>query len=117
VSGSERDASLRLADSVCMNRLRAHLSAIRSSYWFVPSVMALLAILLGAAMIWLDVRLGSSFIKGVSWYQQIRPEGAREVLSTIAGSMVTVAGVVFSITIVALSYASSQYGPRVSPIS
>ena len=113
MSGSERDASLRLADSVCMNRLRAHLSAIRSSYWFVPSVMALLAILLGAAMIWLDVRLGSSFIKGVSWYQQIRPEGAREVLSTIAGSMVTVAGVVFSITIVALSYASSQYGPRV----
>lgn len=96
-----------------MNQLRAHLTAIRSSYWFVPGVMALLAILLGGVMIWIDVRLGSSFIKGVSWYQQIRPDGAREVLSTIAGSMVTVAGVVFSITIVALSYASSQYGPRV----
>jgi uncharacterized membrane protein len=75
--------------------------------------MALLAILLGALMIWVDVRLGSNWIKGVSWYQQIRADGAREVLSTIAGSMVTVAGVVFSITIVALSYASSQYGPRV----
>ena len=96
-----------------MNRLSARLSAIRSSYWFVPSVMAVLAILLGALMIWVDFRLGSSWIKGVSWYQQVRSEGAREVLSTIAGSMVTVAGVVFSITIVALSYASSQYGPRV----
>ena len=93
--------------------LRARLRAIRSSYWFIPSVMALLAILLGALMIWVDVRLGSGWIKGLSWYQQIRADGAREVLSTIAGSMVTVAGVVFSITIVALSYASSQYGPRV----
>lgn len=96
-----------------MNRLRAGLSGIRSSYWFVPSLMALLAVLLGAGMIWLDVRLGAGWIKGVSWYQQIGVDGAREVLSTIAGSMVTVAGVVFSITIVALSYASSQYGPRV----
>jgi uncharacterized membrane protein len=93
--------------------IQARLDAIRASYWFIPSIMALLAILLGALMIWVDVRLGSDWIKGLSWYQQIRADGAREVLSTIAGSMVTVAGVVFSITIVALSFASSQYGPRV----
>lgn len=94
-------------------RFGARLEAIRSSYWFIPSLMALVAILLGAVMIWVDARLDSSWIKGLSWYQQIKADGAREVLSTIAGSMVTVAGVVFSITIVALSYASSQYGPRV----
>ena len=94
-------------------RVRARLLAVRSSYWFVPSVMALAAIILGGAMVWLDVRLGTDWINGVSWYQQIGVDGAREVLSTIAGSMITVAGVVFSITIVALSYASSQYGPRV----
>jgi len=87
--------------------------AIRSTYWFVPSVMALAAILLGVVMIWVDARTGSSWIEGLGWYQQVRADGAREVLSTIAGSMITVAGVVFSITIVALSYASSQYGPRV----
>ena len=34
------------------------------------------------------------------------------MLSTIAGSMITIAGVVFSITLVALSLASSQFGPR-----
>jgi len=68
-----------------MNRLRAGLSAIRSSYGFVPSVLALLAVLLGAGLIWLDVRLGSSWVQGISWYQQIRPDGAREVLSTIDG--------------------------------
>jgi uncharacterized membrane protein len=93
--------------------IRARLQAIRASYWFVPSLMALLSVLLGALMIWVDAWLGSGWMRGVSWYQQIRPEGAREVLSTIAGSMVTVAGVVFSVTIVALAYASSQYGPRV----
>lgn len=94
-------------------QVRARLKAIRASYWFVPSIMAVVAVLLGGVMIWIDARLGTGWIKGVSWYQQIRADGAREVLSTIAGSMITVAGVVFSITIVALSYASSQYGPRV----
>jgi uncharacterized membrane protein len=38
--------------------------------------------------------------------------GARTLLSTIAGSMISVTGVVFSITIVALTLASSQFGPR-----
>jgi len=94
-------------------QMRARLEAIQTSYWFIPSLMALAAVLLGAGMVWLDVWLGTSWIKGVSWYQQIQADGAREVLSTIAGSMITVAGVVFSITIIALSYASSQYGPRV----
>ena len=34
------------------------------------------------------------------------------MLETIAGSMITIAGVVFSLTLVALSLASSQFGPR-----
>ena len=95
------------------SRIRTRLQAIRSSYWFVPSIMALAAVLLGAGMIWLDVRLGTSWMEGVSWHQQMGVAGAREVLSIIAGSMITVAGVVFSITMVALSHASTQFGPRV----
>ena len=42
----------------------------------------------------------------------VGPEGARLVLSTIAGSMITVASLVFSITVVTLALASSQLGPR-----
>ena len=38
---------------------------------------------------------------------------ARVVLSTIAGSMITVAGTTYSITIVALTLASTQFAPRV----
>jgi uncharacterized membrane protein len=39
-------------------------------------------------------------------------DGAYTILSTVAGSMITVAGVTFSVTMVALSLASSQFGPR-----
>jgi uncharacterized membrane protein len=57
-------------------------------------------------------RSGPDWIDEVGWIYSGGPEGAREVLSTIASSMITVAGVVFSITIVALTLASQQFGPR-----
>ncbi len=94
-------------------RLFSLMYDLRASYWFVPSVMALLAIGLGAIMVWLDAGPGAGVLDGLGWYQKAKPDGAREVLSTIAGSMITVAGVVFSITIVAIAYAASQYGPRI----
>jgi uncharacterized membrane protein len=40
-------------------------------------------------------------------------EGSRSMLEAIAGSAITVAGVAFSITVVALTLASSQYSPRI----
>ncbi len=89
------------------------LQALHSSYWFVPTVMAVVAAVLGVLMVWVDARVGTSWLDGLGWYQKARPEGAREVLSTIAGSMITVAGVTFSITIVAIAYAAGQYGPRI----
>ena len=46
------------------------------------------------------------------WVYAGGADGARALLSTVAGSMVTVAGVGFSITIVALVLASTQFGPR-----
>lgn len=89
------------------------LQSLRASYWFVPTLMALAALVLGAVMVWVDARIGSAWLDGLGWYQKAKPEGAREVLSTIAGSMITVAGVAFSITIVAIAFAAGQYGPRV----
>jgi uncharacterized membrane protein len=49
---------------------------------------------------------------GLPWLYAARPNGARQVLSVISGSMITVAGTVFSVTIAAVVYASGQYGPR-----
>ncbi len=86
---------------------------VRSSYWFIPALMTVAAIVLSHATIYVDTLLseGRWFeILGVTFTN--KPEGARAVLSTVAGSMITVASLVFSITIVALTQAYSQFGPR-----
>lgn len=95
-----------------MTRLRALWESVRTTYWAVPSLMSVLAAGLSVAMIHLDEVLTPTFIDTLSWVYAGGPEGARAVLSTIAGSMITVAGVTFSITIVALTLASQQFGPR-----
>lgn len=48
----------------------------------------------------------------LSWLYRGGPEGGRGLLSSVASSMVTVAATAFSITIVALQLASSNFGPR-----
>src|SRR6202011_786648 len=46
------------------------------------------------------------------WINTDGADAARQVLIAIAAGMITVAGVVFSITILALQLASQQFGPR-----
>ena len=47
-----------------------------------------------------------------SWLISGSPDAARQILSSLAGSLITVVGVVFSIMIVTLTLASTQFGPR-----
>lgn len=75
--------------------------------------MTLGAILLAGSAEALDRFIPPEFIETLSLAYQGGPEGARAVLTTVAGSMITVAGVTFSITMVALVLASSQFGPRI----
>lgn len=95
-----------------MIRLRTFWDSMRGTYWAVPSAMAVVASGLSFGMIQLDERTTARFLDQLSWVYTGGPEGARAVLSTIAASMITVAGVSFSITIVALTLASQQFGPR-----
>ncbi len=91
----------------------AHLwESLRTSYWFVPTMMAVGAVGLSFASVHVDGLVKVKWMRTVGWIWAGSPEGARQVLSTIAGSMITVAGVAFSITIVALTLASTQFGPR-----
>lgn len=85
---------------------------VRGSYWFVPSLMALAGFAGGLALVYLDAVIGSEWLGRFEWFYGSHPEGARSLLSTVAGSTITVAGVVFSITLAAVTYASGQYGPR-----
>ncbi len=86
--------------------------SLHSSYWFVPTLMAIVAIALSWAMLALDRSGKSGPIESLGWIYTGGPDGARALLSAVAGSMITVAGTTFSITIVALQLASSQFGPR-----
>ena len=85
---------------------------LRASFWFLPVLMAVSAIVLSVITTAIDTEI--LYQKDVKqwWLYSGDPDGARTVLSVISSSMITVAGVVFSITIVVLSLASSQFGPR-----
>ncbi|MCM2369773.1 DUF2254 domain-containing protein [Aporhodopirellula aestuarii] len=85
---------------------------IRASYWFVPSLMAISAVALSFLTTSLDNYLGSAWMDNIEWLYGNQPDGARAVLSTVAGSMITVAGVTFSMTILSISHTTSQVGPR-----
>ena len=74
--------------------------------------MTLLAGGLAAGMVVADRVVPARWVSKLGFLYAGGTEGARAVLSTIAASMITTAGVVFSITIVALTLASSQFGPR-----
>ncbi|WP_303901265.1 DUF2254 domain-containing protein [Thiohalomonas denitrificans] len=84
---------------------------LRASFWFVPVLMALLAALLSLVTLTLDAAPGL-LPQETSWFWSGEPQGARDMLTTIAASMITVAGMVFSITVVALTLAANQFGPR-----
>lgn len=93
-------------------RLLQYARAIVESYWFIPAVLAVLGLGAGIALVFVDVVVGERWLGHFDWLYGSRAEGARAVLSTVAGSMITVAGVVFSITLAAVTYASGQHGPR-----
>lgn len=93
-------------------RLSYFWEELRSNLWFLPGILTFAAIGLSYLTISADQAFGQRWVERLGWLWAGGSEGAREVLSTIAGSMITVAGVVFSITIVALTLASSQFGPR-----
>lgn len=85
--------------------------SLHSSYWFVPTIMAISAIALALTMLTLD-RTDKVRIEKLGWLYTGGPDGARSLLSAVAGSIIAVAATAFSIVIVALQLASSQFGPR-----
>jgi uncharacterized membrane protein len=84
---------------------------LRTSLWLTPVGVTVTCAGAALGLVQLDHALSSDF---AGWYVYGgRADGARELLSTIASSMLTIAGLVFSITILVLQLASSQFSPRV----
>lgn len=96
-----------LTGSLNLPELRARLAEV---FWLIPALCLVVSGALAVGLIEIDKRLersaaGFAFTGG--------PSSAREVLSTVASSMLSFTGLVFSITIVVLQLTSSQFSPRV----
>ncbi|QDA36924.1 DUF2254 domain-containing protein (plasmid) [Paracoccus liaowanqingii] len=93
--------------------VRAVWDSVRTSLWFLPSLMGGVAPILVIAAIAADTSLGQG--GGDSFPRLVyvsQPDEARDFLATILTSMITMASLVFSITMVVLTLAASQFGPR-----
>ena len=85
---------------------------LQASYWFVPSLMVIAAIVLALVAAAIDSLIDATALASLPWLYQTHAAGARAVLSAIATSMIGIAGVTFSMTLVAVSFAASNIGPR-----
>lgn len=96
-------------------RLARRWEDLRQSFWFLPTVMAVGAVIAAVTLAALEPLFHRWIPKSAAGMFFSDPVGARSVLATIASSEITVAGVLFSITIVVLNMASAQFGPRLIP--
>ncbi|GAA3525504.1 DUF2254 domain-containing protein [Zobellella aerophila] len=79
---------------------------IRTSFWFVPGLLALAGLSLALIMPWFEHFFP---LLGLSDFAF---DPGRQALAIIASGAISVTGVVFSITLVVLNMAASQLGPR-----
>jgi uncharacterized membrane protein len=86
--------------------------ALRTNLWLVPTVEIVLAVALFAGTHALDRAAYNGSLHFPSWVISGTADAARQILTTIAAAVITVVTLVFSITIVTLTLASTQFGPR-----
>src|SRR5438128_409471 len=86
--------------------------ALRTTLWVVPTAMVAAAILLFRVTYGLDRAIANGRMSLPGWAIAGEADASRQVLIGIAAAVITVAGVMFSITILALQLASQQFGPR-----
>jgi uncharacterized membrane protein len=85
---------------------------LRTTLWVVPTLLILLAVLLFVVTFSIDLAAYHHHLTLPFWLRTGTAAVVPQVLIAIAAAVITVVGVVFSITILALSLASQQFGPR-----
>ncbi|NGP08043.1 DUF2254 domain-containing protein [Rhodococcus sp. 14C212] len=82
----------------------------RESLFALPTLIVAAGVILAEVTAYVDRTYAPD---GAGWAVQMNSNGATWLLSTVAGATITTAGVVFSLTVVSLQLASSQFSPRV----
>ena len=96
-----------------MSRIGHLWGVVRSSFWFVPAVIVVGCVTLAVVLIQIESVRSDRWLAEWPLLFGAGAEGARGMMSTIAGSMITVVGVTFSMILVVLALASSQYTSRI----
>ena len=86
---------------------------LRSSLWFVPGLMVVSSICLAIFLIEIDSNIKREWLINYPRLFGLGADGSRGMLTAIAGSMLTVATLAFSLTLSIIAQASGQYSPRV----
>jgi uncharacterized membrane protein len=95
-------------------RLRYLHEQLKTSIWLIPVALSALSALLAITMLWVDRWSGWTDVgPNASLGFAMPVSSARQVIGVIAGSIISVGGVAFSVTMVALTLTSGQYGPKV----
>ena len=91
-------------------QLSKFLIHVKSSLWFVPVLCVLAGVLLSFGTIALDRYFDYEALPGAL---VVGPDAAVVILTTIAGSMVSLAALVLTITMVVVQLAMGQFSPRI----
>ncbi|HEY1443105.1 MAG TPA: DUF2254 domain-containing protein [Mycobacterium sp.] len=85
---------------------------LRTNLWLIPTIVVLGALGLFVLTLRLDRAAYQGEFRPPTWVISGTADAARQLLTSIAASVITVVGIVFSIMIVTLTLASTQFGPR-----
>ena len=96
-----------------ITKLKQILSDLRASLWFVPGVMIIVSVALALGLIEVDSTVKAEWLADYPRLFGLGADGSRGMLTAIAGSMLTVAALAFSLTLNAVTQASGQFTPRI----
>jgi uncharacterized membrane protein len=86
--------------------------SLRTTLWVLPAIEIAAAVVLFLATYAIDRAAYRGELDLPAWVNNGSADASRQILTAIAAAVITVVGLVFSITIVALTLASTQFGPR-----
>ncbi len=83
------------------------------TFWFIPAMMTVSAGLMAFGVVYLDGQLAKDWMGDRRSFWAGGSDGARTTMATVAGSLITVTSIVFSLTITTLAQSASHFGSRV----
>ncbi len=94
-------------------RIETEWENAKSSLWFLPAILVTVATIMAFGLLIVDRQYDDAIKAATGWLFGGDAGAARDLLATIAGSVITVISIAFSLTVIALQQASAQFTPRV----